>query len=41
MPGHDFATIPRRVRGSAATDGAGVKLTRVMQAFVDFQEGRF
>lgn len=30
MPHHDFATIARRVRGSAASDGAGVKLTRVI-----------
>jgi redox-sensitive bicupin YhaK (pirin superfamily) len=32
MQGHDFATIARRVRGSVASDGAGVKLTRAMQA---------
>lgn len=30
MPNRDYATIARRVRGSAASDGAGVKLTRVI-----------
>lgn len=30
MPNRDYATIARRVRGSGASDGAGVKLTRVI-----------